>query len=59
MIRHKLSFALRLIDDFTGKIVGKTSCIFQMDGRLISTIYKEEGLYLFMEPMECPCVYLY
>lgn len=56
MIRHKLSFALRLIDDFTGKIVGKTSCIFQMDGRLISTIYKEEGLYLFMEPMECPCV---
>lgn len=55
MIRHKLSFALRLIDDFTGKKIGKTSCIFKSDGRLISTIYKEEGLYLFLEPMERPC----
>lgn len=55
MIRHKLSFALRLIDDFTGRKIGKTSCSFHMDGRFISTIYKEEGLYLFLEPMECPC----
>lgn len=55
MIRHKLSFALRLIDDFTGKKIGKTSCTFKTDGRLISTIYKEEGLYLFLEPMERPC----
>lgn len=55
MIRNKLSFALRLVDDFTGKSIGRTSCIFQMDGRFISTIYKEEGFYLFLEPMECPC----
>lgn len=55
MIRHKLSFALRLIDDFTGKKIGKTMCIFKSDGRFISTIYKEEGLYLFLEPMERPC----
>lgn len=55
MIRHKLSFALRLIDDFTGKKIDKTSCTFKADGRLISTIYKEEGLYLFLEPMERPC----
>ena len=55
MIRHRLSFALRLIDDFTGRKIGKTGCTFQMDGRFISTIYKEEGFYLFLEPMECPC----
>lgn len=55
MIRYKISFALRLIDDFTGRKIGKTGCSFYMDGRFISTIYKEEGLYLFLEPIECPC----
>lgn len=55
MIRHKLSFALRLIDDFTGKKLGKSTCTFTVDGRLVSAIYKEEGFYLFLEPMEHPC----
>lgn len=55
MTGHKLSFALRLIDDFTGRKIGRTSCIFKTDERFIPTIYKEEGVYLFLEPMECPC----
>ncbi|MGN0330852.1 MAG: hypothetical protein ACI4D5_06365 [Kineothrix sp.] len=55
MIRHKLSFALRLIDDFTGKKLDKTVCTFKVDGRLVSTLYKEEGFYLFFEPMDSPC----
>lgn len=54
-MRHKLSFALRLIDDFTGRKLSKVACIFKLDGRLISSIYKEEGFYLFLEPMERPC----
>ncbi|MBR2948352.1 MAG: hypothetical protein IKC46_00670 [Lachnospiraceae bacterium] len=54
MIRHKLSFALRLVDDFTGrKLVGKVTQ-FYADERPISVTYKEEGFYLFMEPIECP-----
>lgn len=55
MIRHKLSFAVRLVDDFTGRKIGRTACIFQVDGRLIPHVYKEEGLYLFFEPIESPC----
>ena len=54
MIRHKLSFALRLVDDFTGRKLPRTACIFKVDGRLITTTYKEEGFFLFMEPMEDP-----
>ena len=55
MIRHKLSFALRLADDFTGKKLDRRPCFFQVDGRPVSAIYKEEGFYLFMEPMPAPC----
>lgn len=55
MIGHKLSFALRLIDDFSGKKIEKKMCMFKVDGRLVSTIYKEEGLYLFLEPITHPC----
>ena len=54
MIRHKLSFALRLVDDFTGRKLPRTACIFTVDGRPVSATYKEEGFYLFMEPIECP-----
>ena len=54
MIRHKLSFALRLVDDFTGrKLPGRISQ-FYTDERLLSVTYKEEGFYLFMEPIESP-----
>lgn len=55
MIRHKLAFALQLVDDFTGKKIKRTACSFQVDGRLVSAVYKEEGFYLFMEPMEGSC----
>lgn len=55
MIRHKLAFALQLVDDFTGKRIERTACSFQVDGRLVPAIYKEEGFYLFMEPMEGSC----
>ena len=54
MIRHKLSFALLPVDDFTGRKLPKTTCTFYVDGRLIPATYKEEGFYLFMEPIECP-----
>lgn len=56
MIRHKLSFALRLVDDFTGKKIGKAPCFFQVDGRPVTAIYKEEGFYLFLEPVPVPCM---
>ena len=54
MIRHKLSFALRLVDDFTGRKLPGRICQFYADERPIAATYKEEGFYLFMEPMECP-----
>lgn len=54
MIRHKLSFALRLVDDFTGRKLAGRIARFFADERPINATYKEEGFYLFMEPIESP-----
>ena len=51
MVRTKVAFVLRMVDDFSGNVVlGKNFRFFSKD-RAISSIQKPEGLYVFLEPV--------
>lgn len=52
MIRMKIAFALRLVDDFSGHCIRKKKFTFVISGRVVHPIEKEEGLYVFLEPQE-------
>lgn len=52
MIVFKTAFAIRLMDDFTGKRIEKEKFIFRIHGKVYQPIVKEEGIYIFLEPME-------
>lgn len=52
MITWKAAFALRLVDEFSGKCIQGKKFRFWSDGVLCHPVEKEEGLYVFLEPME-------
>lgn len=52
MIRMKIAFVLRLVDDFSGRDIRKRKFVFSIGGRVVQPIEKEEGLYVFLEPQE-------
>jgi len=51
MIVKQVAFALRLIDDFNGKEITRQVFSFEIDGILAKPIEKQEGLYIFLEPV--------
>ena len=51
MVITKIAFVLRLVDDFSGKVILRKRFQFRKDGNLLKPIQKEEGLYVFLEPM--------
>ena len=51
MVRTKVAFVLRILDDFSGKVVSEKKFRFFSKDRPIKTIQKEEGLYVFLEPI--------
>lgn len=54
MIRMKIAFVLRLLDDFKGKSMKEKGVRFMIDGRAEHPLEKEDGLYVFLEPKEVP-----
>ncbi len=52
MIRMKIAFVLRLINDFSGNCIKEKGFIFVINDRVVHPVVKEEGLYVFLEPME-------
>lgn len=50
----KVAFVLRLTDDYSGQIVQKEPFQFVYDDMLIKPIVKDEGLYVFLEPLPNP-----
>lgn len=51
MITTKVAFVLQLTDDFSGKVISRKKFMFQKNGQLLKPVEKEEGLYVFLEPM--------
>lgn len=54
MIRMKVAFVLRLIDDFKGGSIKEKGFRFMVGGRVCQPLEKEDGLYVFLEPKEAP-----
>ena len=54
MIQIHIAFVLRLVDDFTGDCIKKKSFRFWTDDKILHPVVKEEGLYVFLEPLENP-----
>ncbi len=52
MIRMKIAFVLRMIDDFSGQCINEKVFTFYVNGRAVHPVEKEEGLYVFLEPYE-------
>ena len=52
MIRMKIAFVLRMIDDFSGQCITEKGFSFIVNGRVVHPVEKEEGLYVFLEPYE-------
>lgn len=52
MIRMKIAFVLRLINDFSGNCIKEKAFTFIINDRVVRPVVKEEGLYVFLEPME-------
>lgn len=52
MIRMKIAFVLRLVDDYSGRTIRKRKFAFSIGGRIVHPIEKEEGMFVFLEPQE-------
>ncbi len=52
MIRMKVAFVLRMVDDFSGKWIREKGFSFYIGERKAHPIEKEDGLYVFLEPQE-------
>ena len=52
MIRMKIAFVLRMINDFSGNSIKEKGFTFVINDRVVHPVVKEEGLYVFLEPME-------
>lgn len=47
----KVAFVLKLMDDYSGKVVKGDMFLFSYDGNRVVPIVKEEGMYVFLEPL--------
>lgn len=52
MIRMKIAFVLRLLNDFSGSCIKERGFVFFVNGRVVHPVVKEEGSYVFLEPVE-------
>lgn len=52
MIKMKIAFVLRLVDDFSGMDIRRKKFVFSIGERVVHPIEKEEGLFVFLEPQE-------
>ena len=52
MIRMKIAFVLRLINDFSGNCIKEKGFTFIINEKIVHPVVKEEGLYVFLEPLE-------
>lgn len=52
MIRMRIAFVLRLVDDYSGQCIRKKKFRFVIGGRVVHPVEKDEGLYVFLEPQE-------
>ena len=52
MIQMKIAFVLRLINDFSGKCIKEKGFTFKINDRIAKPVVKDEGVYVFLEPME-------
>ena len=52
MIRMKIAFVLRMIDDFSGMCINDKVFTFVVNGHAVHPVEKNEGLYVFLEPYE-------
>ena len=52
MIRMKIAFVLRLINDYSGVCIKEKGFTFITNERICHPVEKEEGLYVFLEPLE-------
>lgn len=52
MIRMKVAFVLRMVNDFSGRWIRDRGFRFSSDGRPVHPVEKEDGLYVFLEPQE-------
>lgn len=50
-MKTKVAFVLRLLDDYSGKVIQKEAFLFYADGELLHPIVKDEGMYVFLEPL--------
>ena len=58
MIRMKIAFVLRMIDDFSGMCIHEKVFTFVANGRAVHPVEKKEGLYVFLEPYETCTIYV-
>ncbi|MDO4261626.1 MAG: hypothetical protein Q4C82_06070 [Eubacteriales bacterium] len=52
MIRFKIAFVLRLVDDFSGACIRSSRFRFSVGERIVHPVEKAEGLYVFLEPQQ-------
>lgn len=52
MIRVKIAFVLRMVDDYSGQCIRKNRFLFTIGERVVHPVEKEEGLYVFLELQE-------
>lgn len=52
MIRMKIAFVLRLVDDYSGQCIRGKKFTFFIGGHVAHPVEKEEGLYVFLEPQD-------
>ena len=49
-MKTKVAFVLRLLDDYSGKVIQKEAFLFYKDETLLHPVVKDEGLYVFLQP---------
>ncbi len=50
-MKTRVAFVLKLLDDYSGKVIRKEAFLFYIDGELMHPIVKDEGMYVFLEPL--------
>lgn len=50
-MKAKVAFVLRLIDDYSGNVIQREAFQFLDDQNLIKPIVKDEGMFVFLEPL--------
>ena len=50
-MKAKVAFVLRLFDDYSGNVIQREVFQFLNDQNLIKPIVKDEGMFVFLEPL--------